>query len=153
MATLRERLTSYTRIGLDSSLFIYHFEAHPTYAPLTEVIFRGIEAGNWEAVTSTITLMELTVRPWQLEREDVAREYEALLVNFPHLTIAEIDRDVARQAAKLRALQRLRPADALQLATTLVYQRDAFITNDRRLARLVSVLDILILNDFLSETE
>jgi predicted nucleic acid-binding protein len=153
MATLRERLTAYTRIGLDSSLFIYHFEAHPTYAPLTEVIFQGIEAGNWEAVTSTITLMELTVRPWQLEREDVAREYEALLVNFPHLMIADINRDVARRAAQLRATHRLRPADALQVATTLVHQGDAFITNDRRLARLESVLDILILDDYLSETE
>ena len=34
------------------------------------------------AVTSTVTIMELTVRPWQLNRPAVAREYEALLFTF-----------------------------------------------------------------------
>ena len=36
--------------------------------------------------------MELTVRPWQVGRPAVAREYEALLVHFPHLTLADVYR-------------------------------------------------------------
>ncbi len=33
----------------------------------------------------------------------VAREYEAVLVNLPNLSIVDIDRNVARLAAKLHA--------------------------------------------------
>ena len=150
MATLRERLESYSRIGLDSSIFIYQFEAHPNYLPLSEQIFKQIEKKNLAGITSTITLMELSVRPWQLGREDAAREYETLLINFPNLTIVDIDREVARQAAKLRAAHLLRPADALQVASCLVHQGEAFVTNDRRLARVGKVLDLLILDDYLS---
>ncbi len=147
MATLGDRLATYPRIGLDTSIFIYHFESHPSYAHMTDVIFHGIEAGKWQAITSTLTLMELTVRLWRLGREDVAREYEALLANFPNLSIAAIDREVARRAARLRAEHRLRPADALQVAACLVHGGKAFVTNDRRLARMGRFLDILILDE------
>ncbi len=151
MVTLPEQLTSHQRIGLDSALFIYHLESHPAYSPLTKVVFEGIEAGIWAGITSAITLMELTVRPWQLNRGDIAREYEALLVNFPNLTLAIVDREVARRAAQLRAAYRLRPADALQIATCLAHQGDVFLTNDRRLARLGPDLEVLILDDYAGE--
>ena len=78
----------------------------------------------------------------------MAREYEVLLVHFPHLTLADVTRDVARRAAQLRAHYRLRPADALQVATALVHGATAFVTNNRRLRRLTPVLDIIILDDF-----
>ena len=34
---LRERLCEHARVGLDTSIFIYHLEAHPRYLPLTTV--------------------------------------------------------------------------------------------------------------------
>ena len=40
--------------------------------------------------------MELTVRPWQLDRPAAARAYEALLTHFPHLALADVARDLAR---------------------------------------------------------
>jgi len=93
--------------------------------------------------------MELTVRPWQVGRQDVAREYEALLVHFPHLTLADVTRDVARQAAQLRARYRLRPADALQVATALIHDATAFVTNDQSLVRVAPTLDMIILDNLL----
>ena len=93
--------------------------------------------------------MELTVRPWQLERPSVAHEYEALLVHFPHLSLADVTRDVARRAAQLRARYRLRPADALQVATALIHGATAWVTNDRGLVRLASSLDVVILDDLM----
>jgi len=146
---VEERLARHTVVGLDTSIFIYHLEAHPRYLRLTQALLAGIQAGRQRAVTSTVTIMELTVRPWQVDRPAVAREYEALLVHFPNLTLADVTRDVARQAAQLRARFRLRPADALQVATALVQGATAFVTNDRRLARLAPELDIIILDDLL----
>ena len=148
MGRFRERLARHAIIGLDTVIFIYHLETHPRYQPLTQELLAGIEVGRQTAITSTVTVMELTVRPWQVGRPAVAREYEALLVHFPHLTLADVTRDVARRAAQLRARYRLRPADALQVATALVHGATAFVTNDRRLARLSPVLDIIVLDDF-----
>jgi predicted nucleic acid-binding protein len=148
MDRFRGRLAGHAVIGLDTTVFIYHLEGHPDYQLLTQELLAGVEAGRQQAVISTITVMELTVRPWQLGRLAVAREYEALLVHFPHLTLVDVTRDVARRAAQLRAGYRLRPADALQVATALAHEATAFVSNDRQLARLASILNIIILDDF-----
>jgi predicted nucleic acid-binding protein len=55
---------------------------------------------------------------------------------------------VARRAAQLRARYRLRPADALQVATALVHGATAFVTNDRSLTRLRPALDVVLLDEF-----
>ncbi len=147
MGSISERLADHTVIGLDTSIFIYHLEAHPRYRHLTQEVLTGVQAGRWNAITSTVTLMELTVRPWQLGRPAVAREYEALLVHFPNLTLVDVTRDVARRAAQLRAGYGLRPADALQVATALLLDATAWMTNDHKLARLDPTLDVVILDD------
>jgi predicted nucleic acid-binding protein len=149
MGQLGERVTAHPVIGLDTSIFIYHLQAHPDYQPLTQELLTGVETGRWRAVTSTVTIMELTVRPWQLNRPAVARTYEALLVHFPHLILADVTRDVARQAAQLRAHYRLRPADALQVATALIHGATAFVTNDSFLRRLAPALDMVMLDDLI----
>jgi predicted nucleic acid-binding protein len=150
MGSLGERIASHIVIGVDTSIFIYHLETHPVYLPLTQELLAGIEAGEREGVTSTVTIMELTVPAWRLERPSVAREYEALLANFPHLALVDVTRHVARRAAQLRARYRVRPADALQVATALVHEATAFVTNDRQLTRLHPVLDVVVLDDFIS---
>lgn len=147
MGCLGGRLAAHARIGLDTAVFVYHLEAHPTYSPLTQEVLAGVESGQWTAVTSTVTIMELTVRPWQLDRPAVARAYEALLVHFPHLSLIDVTRDVARRAAQLRARYRICPADALQVSTALVHGATAFVTNDRALARLAPMLDVVLLDD------
>jgi predicted nucleic acid-binding protein len=114
---------------------------------LTQEVLTGVQAGRWNAITSTVTLMELTVRPWQLGRSAVTREYEALLAHFPNLTLVDVTRDVARRAAQLRAGYGLRPADALQVATALLLDATAWVTNDHKLGRLDPTLDVVILDD------
>ena len=148
MEDFRRRLDGHAVVGLDTSILIYHLEGHPRYQPLTQELLARVQAGRQTAVTSTVTVMELTVRPWQVGRPAVAREYEALLVHFPHLTRADVTRDVARRAAQLRARYRVRPADALQAATALIHGATAFVTDDRRLVRLEPVLDVILLEEF-----
>lgn len=150
MVGLREKLTDADVVGLDTSIFIYHLEANPTYAPLTRIAFENMEKGKFKGVTSTITLMELTVLPWRMGHENIAREYEAVLVNFPNLSIVDIDRNVARLAAKLRADFKISPADALQVAASLQAGAKAFLTNDKRLTGLQTIIEILILDDFVT---
>ena len=152
MANIERELARHTVIGLDTAIFIYHLEAHLDYLPLTRAILQGVQAGQWQAITSTITIMELTTRPWQLNRPDIARQYEIILANFPNLRLREVDRDVARRAAQLRATHNLRPADALQVATAIVHQATAWVSNDKKLKRLASILEIIILEEFIGQT-
>lgn len=151
MDELGKRLAKAKVIGLDTSIFIYFLEDNPKYGPLAHVTINGIEKGKWAGVTSTITLMEITVRPWQLGRESAAREYEAVLVHFPNLSIVDVDRNVARAAAQLRAKYNVSPPDALQVAVSLSFGARAFLTNDKRLSKLQELIDVLVLDDFLGE--
>ncbi len=93
--------------------------------------------------------MELTVRPWQLKRPDVARAYEEALEHFPNLMLVDVTRDVARRAAQIRAQHKLRPADALHAATALAHGASAFVTNDQGFARM-DTPSIILLSDFVS---
>jgi predicted nucleic acid-binding protein len=147
MAGILDRVPPGATIGLDTAPFIYHLEGHPQYSHQTGEIFSKIEQGYWRGVTSVITLLELTVLPLRLGREQVARKYEALLVNFPHLAIVDIDRNITRSAAKLRAEYNIRPADALQVAACKRHGARVFLTNDRRLLCCEKELKILLLDE------
>ena len=153
MATLPQRFANHQLIGLDTVVLIYHFEGHTTYLPLTRVILDIIQSGQCTALVSTVALMELTVPAWRVHRSDIARQYEVLLVNFPHLRLVDVTRDVARQAARLRAVYNLRPADALQVASALVNGATLWVSNDKQLTRLESELEILILDEFVASGE
>ena len=149
MDEFSKRLAKAKVIGLDTPIFIYFLENNERYGPLAQLTLNGIEKGKWQGVTSTITLMEITVRPWQLGRESAAREYEAVLVHFPNLSVVDVDRNVARAAAQLRAKYNVSPPDALQVAASLSFGAKAFLTNDKRLSRLQELIDILVLDDFM----
>ena len=140
-------MRQHRRIGLDTSVFIYHLEGVSRYAACTDVVFDDLAKGGFQGVTSVLTLMELAVRPLQLGRPEVADEYEVLLVNYPHLAVADIDRAIVRRAAELRARHGLRPADALQVAACLEHGASAFLTNDRDLRR-VTETQVILLEDF-----
>lgn len=148
MESLEQQLVGHAIIGLDTSIFIYHLEAHPRYLPLTSRLLYGVQAGDRQAVVSVVALMELTVHPWRQGRPLVASHYETVLTHFPNLYLADVTREVARRAAQLRAGYAIRPADALQVATALVNQATAYVTNDRELTRLNPLLAILVLDDF-----
>jgi predicted nucleic acid-binding protein len=147
VADIGQVLSEHTRLGLDTAVFIYHLEQHPRYSAVTHPLLSGVESGRWTACTSVITLMELTVRPWQMDQPEVAWRYESALACFPNLSVMEVTREVAREAARLRAAYRLRPADAIQVGTAIVDRATAWVTNDRGLVRLAPVIAVFVLDD------
>jgi predicted nucleic acid-binding protein len=150
VAGLTGAITGHQRVGVDTSIFIYHIEGSTRFAEPAGTVLDGLARGAFEGVTSVLTLMEITVKPLQLERPDVADEYEVLLATYPHLLVADVDRATARRAAQLRARYRLRPADALQIAACLEFEATAFVTNDKALRHLGEI-KVLLLEDFVDE--
>ncbi len=151
MDELGTRLAKAKVTGLDTPIFIYFLEDNQRYGELAQITINGIEEGKWKGVTSTITLMEITVRPWQLGFESAAREYEAVLIHFPNLAIVDADRNVARTAAQLRAKYNIAPPDALQVAASLSHGAKAFLTNDKQLSKLQKLMDVIVLDNFVSD--
>ncbi len=139
-------------VGLDTVVFIYFVEEHPDYLRIVEPLFQAIDQGKIEATTSTLTLLETLVVPLRAGREDLATRYETLLVRGRGLRMVELDRDLLRAAAGLRARFGVRTPDAIQLAAALVSGCQILLTNDRRLPELPG-LRILQLRDFLSARE
>lgn len=85
--------------------------------------------------------------PYRAGQASLAARYEALLTRSRGVHVVEIDRDQLRGAAQLRALDRVRTPDGLQLAAALSQRCAAFVTNDRRLP-VIPGLSILQLADW-----
>jgi predicted nucleic acid-binding protein len=123
-------LRRHRRVLIDSSVWIYHFEAHRQLGHSADRVIEALEEGRFRGVVSELTLLELTVRPLQLGRQDVADEYELLLSYFPNLDWEPVSREILLDAAALRARYRLRTPDAILVATGLRCAATAAITND-----------------------
>jgi predicted nucleic acid-binding protein len=146
---LRRRLSGLGTVAVDTSPFIYHLEGHPRYRALTAVLFPWIESPHGAAVTSTLTMTELLVRPMRDENHSLVNAIYALGTTFPHLTWVPPSLAIAERAARVRAQHGLRTPDALQAATALVAGSGTFVTNDAAFRR-VQGLDVIVLDDLLA---
>lgn len=139
------------KVGLDSSVLIYHLEGLAPYASLTETVFSLLAKGTFTAVISTISITELLVKPFVEGNETAITACERFLQGLPHTTIVAPHSAIAREAARLRAYYGLRTPDALLLSTAVVEKAKAFLTNDAELKRAhrKEGLAILLLEDYL----
>ncbi|MES1245050.1 MAG: PIN domain-containing protein [Acidobacteriota bacterium] len=137
-------------VALDSSIFIYFIEAHPIYLPLVEPLFESIDAGRLEAVTSSLTLLEVLVIPFRFANAALVARYETLLTRSRGLRLVDLDRDFLRAVAQVRAATRAKTPDAMQLAAAMMAGCPTFLTNDDRIPG-ISGLRILRLEDYLPQ--
>jgi len=138
--------SGHKRVLIDTCVWIYHLEEHPEFGPPAARLIENLEEGRFRAVASELTLLELTVRPLQLGRQDVADDYEILLDYFPHLELIPISREILVDAASLRARQKLRTPDSIQLATGLRAGATLAVTNDK-LWQSVPLIETVLLSD------
>ncbi|MGH8291354.1 MAG: type II toxin-antitoxin system VapC family toxin [Steroidobacteraceae bacterium] len=135
------------RVLIDTCVWIYHFEEHPQLGAAADRVIETLEEGKLRGVASELTLLELTVQPLRLGRQDAADDYELLLDHFPHFELVPISREVLLNAALLRAHHGLRTPDAIQIATGLIAGATLAITNDKAW-RSVTSIETLLLPDF-----
>jgi predicted nucleic acid-binding protein len=147
VTALHDRLSPGQVVGLDTLVFIYHFEDNRSYAPLTQVVFESIEAGDVESVVSTVTVAEVLTGARKVGNATLVLQYRALFHSFPHLSVVPVDMQVAETAADLRARHNIAMPDALSIASAIVGGAHTFVTNERNLRR-VTDLEIILLSDF-----
>jgi predicted nucleic acid-binding protein len=135
-------------VGLDTMVFIYHFEENQVYSSLTFSIFESLEEGNFNGITSIITLLEILVKPKKDNNLLLTERYKLLFETFPNLQVKELNENIADIASSLRANYNINIPDAIQIATSLEVKADIFITNDATLKK-ISEIKVLLLSEML----
>lgn len=123
-------------LGVDSMVFVYHFEGSREFGPAANSLLEAAELGRCRLAASALALLEILVVPKRMGRGDLCRRYRDLLESFPNLDFFELDSDTAERAAELRARYDLRTPDAIHLATALAAGAQTFASEDRRLRKV-----------------
>ena len=137
-------------VCMDTAPIIYFIEKNPKYLGVLKPVFLEIDTGRIEAITSTITLLEVLVHPFRTKNDILAEKYRDILLYSGGLTTFEIFHEVSEMSSKLRAKYSIRTPDAIQIAVGLLYRASKFLTNDSALKK-VSDIDVLVLDDFLKK--
>jgi len=144
MPRMEDALAGVTRIGLDTMSLIYYVETNSKYVALMDEIFDRITDRRLRGVASTITLMEVLVKPLGLSEAALADQYRDLLTGSANFETLPVTQAVAETAADLRARYNLRTADAVVAATAIQSGCQALVTNDDRLPRVTELRVIFL---------
>ena len=133
-----------TRVGLDTSLFIYFLQDHPRFGEWCATLFTRIEQRHLEAVTSTISLLEVLVQPYRDRDDELAQKMYALLATYPGIGWIPVTIEVADRAADLRARYNLKTPDAIQVATALTQHASLFLAGDKAFKRVKEIECVIL---------
>lgn len=132
-------------VGLDTTPLIYFIEENPTYLDMLHPFFEAMDRGEFNVVTSIVTLLEVLVHPFRRGDTRLAQQYRDILLNADNLTTIFLSQDIAEEAARLRAVHNIRTPDAIQMATAINGGASFLLTNDSGLPSLPE-LSLLVLD-------
>jgi predicted nucleic acid-binding protein len=124
------------RVFWDTNLFIYLFEKNAEWSLRVIELRRRMLTRGDELLTSYLTVGEVITKPKQLKNAMLERSY----LNFfsgGSVELVGFSLDAAQRYGDIRSRERIRPADAIQLACASAARTDLFVTNDNRLSGLV----------------
>jgi predicted nucleic acid-binding protein len=133
-------------VFLDTAPLIYFIEGNSPFQEKLKEIFNLNDHGDFTFITSSITLLEVLVKPLKDGKNKLAESYKDILLNAAGIEMIEITNAIAIRAAGLRAKYGVKTPDAIQLATAIEFNVDYFLTNDLRL-KLVNEVESITLNE------
>ena len=135
-------MTDQNKVFLDTAPFIYFIEKdsnNPQYFDNMKQFFEEGYRENKEFLTSVITMAEYFVFPYRNQKMSYIDSFHRL-VDTLDMEIAEVDQEIAKKAAQIRAqYKNFKAMDALQLATACVTGCDLFLTNDKQLKQFAEI--------------
>lgn len=139
-------MTAASRVCLDTNAIIYHLHRTEPYFEVVEELFGALQKGSKLAVVSTVTELELLVRPIRQDDRWELRQVR-LILESAGMEVVEMNRNVARLAAEQRATTGLDLPDAVIVATGIYAECDVIVGNDARCAKRVKEIPYLLLDD------
>ena len=129
-------MTDYKKVFVDTAPFIYFIEKdenNPQYFEKVKKFFMNGYGSNKEFVTSVITMEEYFVFPYRNKLYSFIDMFNKL-VQTTDMEIVEINQEIAKKAAQIRAEYKgFKAMDAIQLATACITGCDLFLTDDKQL--------------------
>lgn len=138
---IEEYIRSSKSIALDTNIFIYAFNQKGSKGKTAKVILEKIKTQGPRVYISVLAFEEFLIRIYKQKLEKVIDYYEDFLTAGGLITVVDINREISRKAAFLRAKYKtLRAPDAFHLASALESKASIFITADRRIPKRVEGL-------------
>jgi predicted nucleic acid-binding protein len=126
-------------VYVDASVLALHLTGNPTYLPLTRALLHGLRDGQFEGLTSAITIYQLLVEPYRSGQEETAEAVERLLAALPGLELVPVSPTICRQAAQVKAQIGGELPRAIQIATALAGDSEIYVTRRSTLRRIAGL--------------
>jgi predicted nucleic acid-binding protein len=131
-------------LAFDTAVWVHWVEQNQRFLPAVTPLVRDLAEGRIVVVTSVLAVVEILTGVFAKGDELRARRYRDLFDGTEGIAVLDVDRAIGEGAARLRARYGLRTPDAIHLATAVAARAEAFVTTDRRLAR-VRELEVRVL--------
>lgn len=138
-------------VFLDTAPLVYYMEGKSEYQEILNSLFEHHDNGSLFFATSTITLLEVLVKPIREGKIQLAEQYRNILTQATGIALLPVTVNISEKAARLRAVYGLKTPDAIQLAAALEVGCEYFLTNDLKL-KVVSEVPVITLSDILNNT-
>ena len=139
-----EALAGVSRLFLDTAPVIYFVERNLKFVDRVDPIFERLES-EIMAVVGAVTIAECLVGALRLNLAALQQAYLEIL-DGENVVFVESSRMIAREAARIRFEYNFQLPDALQIASAIAADCDAFLTNDTQLTR-VTELRVLVVSE------
>lgn len=129
-------MIDFKKVFIDTAPFIYFIEKddnNPQYHEKVKAFFKDGYNNDKKFVSSVITMEEYFVFPYRNRAYSFIDMFNRLVITT-NMEIVEINQEIAKKAAQIRAEYKgLKAMDALQLAVACLSKCDLFLTNDKQL--------------------
>lgn len=133
------RLRLPERVAFDTQTLIYFLERHPRFLPRIEPYLKAVLLGETEGIGSVLILTEILTGLRKRRQRQTERQVITFFSKSGTIQLIDTTKTIADQAATLRAQYDLRTPDAIHLATAIESDARAFVTGDRKLARVKAI--------------
>ena len=136
------------KITIDTNIFINVKEEEEPFFEYSSKILDAIEDGQLKGVISIITIAELCVGYYNINKPREKDEYVSKLYSQDNYTIVNLDRGLADQSAKIRSETNLRLPDSIIVAASLQEKVSFLISNDGKFNRVKNLIKICTSEEF-----
>lgn len=132
------------RVYFDTAPLIYALENVPHLAECAIPFLQASEMREFVGFTGVATLAEMLVKPLRSNDKDYAEQLKTLILSGDVVQCADHSTEMFLLAASLRAADRYKAIDALQMASSITLGCQFFVTNDDAFKSTASTEVVLI---------
>lgn len=150
MGKIRQSLQG-KKVYFDANIFIYTLEAVEPWDAELDDVFSGLLAGEFTAVTSSLSLTECLILPFRRNNMELVKTFREAILPSYYLDVVPISDKILLSTANIRAQLNLKLPDAIHAATALTQQCTPLLTNDEGFKRLPNI-DVFLLSDWITQS-